>query len=240
MKDRAFTGRDVAEAVKTAAETLGVKEAALKYFVLEEGRPGGLGVSPTPARIAVLMAAVAARPASRSAPPPVAEPEDPEDGDDLLLDIQHVARTIGAAAGFDLRAELVEDRETATIRLVATDPDFFLGEDGTGDLLQAVEHLLHRMFAPDVAPQRLRVELEGYRERRDEALRRRALGLAALVKREGSPRETEPLNAYERRLVHLAVATAGGVVSKSAGEGKDRRVTIALAPKSDGPGGEVH
>jgi spoIIIJ-associated protein len=236
VKDRAFTGRDVAEAVRIAARTLGLSEAALRYFVLDPGRPGGLGISPSPARIAVLM-----DPASLEAATPPDEADDlpEEEGEDLVAHLQSVVRALGEAAGLELAAEFEEDSETARIRLVATDPGFLLGEDGGGDVLRAVEHLLHRMYALDVAPLKLKVELEGYREARDEALRRRALDLAATVKREGTPRETEPLNSYERRIVHLAVATAGGVVSRSVGEGKDRRVTIAQAPPEDGPGDEV-
>ena len=59
------------------------------------------------------------------------------------------------------------------------------------------------------------------------------------MKRTGSPRETEALNAYERRIVHLAVAAAGGVSSRSQGEGSDRRVVISRA-EDQGPLGEVH
>jgi spoIIIJ-associated protein len=95
------------------------------------------------------------------------------------------------------------------------------------------------MFAPDVHPLKLRVELEGYREARDEVLRSRALQLVDEVKRTGSPRETEALNAYERRIVHLAVAAAGGVSSRSEGEGGDRRVVIRRA-EDPGSLGEVH
>ena len=55
MKDRAFTGKDVKEAVRTAAMTLGIDEANLRYFVLDPGGEGRFGGEPNPARIAVLM-----------------------------------------------------------------------------------------------------------------------------------------------------------------------------------------
>jgi spoIIIJ-associated protein len=240
VKDRDFTGKDVAEALRMAAETLGLPQAALQYFVLDPGRPGGLGVTPSPARIAVLMEASAGPRTPAAKPAVVPAAEDWDEGEDLLTHVQSVVRSLGRAAGFDLDAEVEEQGETAVIRLVGSDPAFFLGPRGDGDVRRAIEHLLHRMYALDFAPCKLRVEVAGYREQRDRALERRAQLLVEEVKRGREPRETEPLNAYERRIVHMAVAAAGGVVSRSVGEGASRRVTIAIASDNDGPGGEVH
>ena len=98
--------------------------------------------------------------------------------------------------------------------------------------MKALEHVLHRMFAADVAPLKLRVEMAGYREARDLALRSLASALAAEARRTGTPQETPALNAYERRIVHMAAAVAGGVVSKSEGEGAERRVVLHPAPEA--------
>ena len=255
MKDRAFTGKDVAEAVRTAALTLGIEEAELRYFVLDPGGEGRFGGEPNPARIAVLMdAPTGPRPPasaegrsrppapapSREAPKPLVEADDDLDpDDDLEAALSRVMAALGEAAGFDLRAVLEEDREAVTLRLEASDPDFFLGKDGEGAAMKALEHVLHRMFAADVAPLKLRVEMSGYREARDLALQAMASALAAEVRRIGAPRETPALNAYERRIVHMAAAVAGGVASKSEGEGAERRVVLHPAPEAS-PGGEVH
>jgi spoIIIJ-associated protein len=98
--------------------------------------------------------------------------------------------------------------------------------------------VLHRSFVRDVSPRKLRIEFPGYRESRDRALQELALRLAAEVKSAHAPRETAPLNPYERRIVHMAAATAGGVVTRSEGEGMDRRVVLRPADDA-GPGGEV-
>ena len=102
-----------------------------------------------------------------------------------------MANAIAEATATELTGAIEEDRETVTLRLRAGDSTFFLGPEGEGAPLRALEHLLRRMFAPDVHPLKLRVELEGYREARDEALRSRALRLVDEVKRTGSSRETE-------------------------------------------------
>jgi spoIIIJ-associated protein len=236
VKDRAFTGRDVAEAVRSAALALGLPEGRIRYFVLDAGRPGGFGVAPTPARIAVLMEDRRSEASREEAPAPhLSAP-----AADVPDRLRRVAGALGEAAGMEIAADVEEDRETVVLRLHPADPGFLLGEDGEGAPARALEHLLHRMFARDVPPRRLRVELRGYREARDEVLRRLALRLAAEVRRDGEPRGTAPLNAYERRIVHLAVAAAGGVSSRSEGEGAARRVMVVRLA-GDGPaGGEVH
>jgi spoIIIJ-associated protein len=71
------------------------------------------------------------------------------------------------------------------------------------------------------------VECEGYRDHRDHKLRERALELAKAVEADGKPRRTEPLNSYERRIVHMIVSERPALETYSVGEGADRRVTIA-------------
>jgi spoIIIJ-associated protein len=66
-------------------------------------------------------------------------------------------------------------------------------------------------------------------------LRGEALELAAAVLEDGQPRLLGPLNSYERRIVHVALAEDPRVRTFSVGEGSDRRVTIAPAePGSSG------
>lgn len=259
MNDRAFSGSDVAEAVKEAALTLGLPESELRYFVLEPGRPGSLGVAPMPARIAVIMGSPSkpkAQPREREARPAAAPPTTtrreitpaprtpapilPDEGPDEPVEerLQRVTEAIGRTANLRLEGRMVAGLEAAVITLETSDPDFFLGADGDGKTWEALEQLLHRMFVSAVHPLKLRIELLGYRDSRDLALRRRTLLLVGEVKGDGRPRETPPLNAYERRIVHLAVATAGGVLSRSEGEGGNRLVVISLAD-DPGPGGEV-
>jgi spoIIIJ-associated protein len=252
VKDRAFTGRDVAEAVRTAALTLGLDEAELRYFVLDPGREGVFGGESSPARIAVLMDA----PSGPSRRPPAPEPgprpreaspapeastegEPEEPAEDLETALARVMAALGEAAGLEIDASVEDERDAVTLRLHTREAGFFLGADGEGAPFKALEHLLHRMFAPDVAPLKLRVEMEGYREARETSLRKMAETLAAEVRRDGTPRETPALNAYERRIVHMAAAVAGGVASKSEGEGAERRVVLHPAPEA-APGGEVH
>jgi spoIIIJ-associated protein len=234
VKDRAFSGRDVAEAVALASKTLGVSPSALRYVVLEAGRPGGLGISASPARIAVLVDS--GRPERRSPAPDLGDDEEEEDNQpgDPQADVRALVRDVGEAAGLDLVAEIDSGKETFVVRLGGNDRRFWLG-DGEAEVLQAFEHLLQRIFGPEISPRRLVVECEGYREVRDEALRGQARKLAAEVRADGLPRETPPLNSYERRIIHMTIAEEPGLSSFSVGEGSDRRVTVALAASAPDP-----
>src|SRR6185503_981307 len=230
MKDPVFSGKDVTEALQVASRSLGLPAESLRYVVLERGTPGGLGIGGTPAMIAILLeGASGAAPAARGGRGP-ARPEEPRRPRALLTSL---VRDIGRTAGLELSADLEETEEGLLLRLGGAGRDFFLEEDG--EVLKALEHVLHKVAQSENEPRRLIVECEGFRTRRDDALRRRALLLAEQVLADGQARRTEPLNSYERRIVHVTLAEVQGVKTFSVGEGADRRVTVASA---DAPPGE--
>ena len=73
---------------------------------------------------------------------------------------------------------------------------------------------------------RVMVDVEDYRKRQRDRLEARARDLAKQVQRTGQERELEPMNAYERKLVHDVVAGVPGVESFSRGEDPERRVVV--------------
>jgi spoIIIJ-associated protein len=235
MKDQIFEGRDVPAAAAAASQALGVAEAALRYVVLERGAPGVLGMRGTPARIAVLLDAPGA---ASSAPARPAAPDHAERQLEASLPDTPGAAVAGilgalvAAARVDVQIEVEDTRDALVVRLGGPECDFFLEEGG--GVIEAVEHLLQRIVAryPDV--KRLKLECEGYRQQREEALRATARELAAAVRADGQPRTTRPLNSYERRIIHMVVGEEAGLKTFSVGEGSDRRVTVALATDADG------
>jgi len=219
VSDRAFTGRDVPEALAAASRALGVPVETLRYVVLEAGSPGVRGLDGTPARIAVLVDAGGAGGAATrasAAPPPPPGP---------LL--RGLVRALAEAAAVDLAAEVEEAEGVLTVQLEGPGCSLLLEEDG--EVLRALEHLLQRAASRPGARQRVVVSCPGYREKRDDDLRAEAKALAQAVRHDGQPRETRPLNAYERRIVHIAVSEEPGLRTFSVGEGADRRVTVARA-----------
>jgi spoIIIJ-associated protein len=77
---------------------------------------------------------------------------------------------------------------------------------------------------------RLTLDAGGYRARREAALIEQAEALAAEVVAAGQEAELDPLSAFERRIIHNALADHPDVITYSEGEGEDRRVIIAPRP----------
>ena len=238
MKDLLFSGPDVEEAVALAAASLGLPRAELRYVVLDAGAAGGRGLKPTPARIAVLVEERGA-PAGPSRWPSPATPVAPAEPVDPRVGLRETLHVVARAGGLDVTAEVEETDEAVVVRISGPDEAFFLEPGGRGDVLRATEHLLQRLYGAALQPRPLRLTSAGFRAGRDLALAEEARRVAGLVRADGQPRALEPQNAYERRVVHVALQDEPGVATYSVGEGPDRRVTVApAAERGRGDGAE--
>jgi spoIIIJ-associated protein len=241
MKDPVFSGKDVAEAVRVASRTLSLPEAGLRYVVLDRGQAGGRGLSATEARIAVLLEkpgqpdrAVAGDDdgPERSRQGRARRQDDAEPavassarGSEPADVVRGMLEAWAEAAEGELTVAIQESRDVFEVMIAGSGTGRFL--EPSGEALDALEHVIERLIGREVAPRRVRVRCEGYREYRDELLRERALELARQVTSDGVARTTGPLNSYERRVVHVAIEGIEGLETYSVGEGSGRRVTIA-------------
>ena len=123
----------------------------------------------------------------------------------------------------DVEAE-INERGDIEAKIDGEDIALLIGRHG--QTLDAVQELL-RTVVQRQAQTRVRVSLDiqGYRERKREALRLQAHEWAEQAKDEGEL-ELEPMTSYERKIVHDAVAEVEGVTSKSEGEDPDRRIIL--------------
>lgn len=97
-----------------------------------------------------------------------------------------------------------------------------------GEVLQALQQVVSAAFRSEVSERRrLVVDCENFRRDKDAELRQMALFLAARARSSGMPQEMGPLNPYERRIVHLAVAEVEGVTSESIGDAFEKTVIIS-------------
>ncbi|MBN1770237.1 MAG: KH domain-containing protein [Deltaproteobacteria bacterium] len=186
--------------------------------------------------------------ASKAAGPPEASPVGPEtgapaapvvaeqDGAPAVAEAMRVAeeacRKIMDLGGFDVRV-LAAPGDPVRIELQGPDAGRIIGRHGA--TLQALQYLVARIVGQRASRHvRIKVDVEGYRVRRENALRTLAQRVADQVVRERREIELEPMNPEERRVVHLALADDGDVRTESVGEGMDRRVCVL--PADDEPG----
>jgi len=123
----------------------------------------------------------------------------------------------------------VEEGDTVPIAfdIKGEDLGILIGRHGqTLSSLQYIVRLITTHQAKSSAP--IIIDVEGYKQRRYESLRALAWRVAEQVKVRRVPFRLEPMPAYERRIIHLALADHPDVVTESIGEGMVRKVVVSL------------
>lgn len=115
---------------------------------------------------------------------------------------------------------------TIVLNIIGDDLGILIGRHG--QTLAALQYIVRVVIAQQTkswAP--IILDVEGYKQRRFQALRSLALRIADMVKIKKMPFNLEPMPAYERRIIHLALANNPDVITNSTGEGETRRVVIS-------------
>ena len=123
--------------------------------------------------------------------------------------------------------EAAETEDGLRLNIVSSTDGLLIGRRGeTLDALQYIVSLYMNKDRKENGYRRVSVDTEGYRARREETLRRLARKNAAQVARTGRSVAMEPMNPYERRVLHSALQNFKGVTTHSEGEEPNRRVII--------------
>ena len=201
-----FTGGSVDEAIAVALETLQLTREEAEIKVLDRGSRGLFGFLSRPARVSVTAKEAGLAPL-----------------------IQRLAREVLSLMGVTGSITAAQHGPDVVVTVDSEMAGLLIGRKG--ETLEALQHLLLRMASRRTGARirNLRVDVGGYRSRRDEQLREEALALAERVLRSGRRAMTEPLTPAERRVVHRALADHKGVTTHVAGNGNVRRVIILPA-----------
>ncbi|MEN9577563.1 MAG: hypothetical protein RJA70_572, partial [Pseudomonadota bacterium] len=125
------------------------------------------------------------------------------------------------------------DSDDRDIRIEVSGPDAGRIIGKKGQVLGALQFLANRVInRPGEERRYVTVDAEGYRSRRDDSLALMAKRLGKQAVTDGKIITFEPMSPRDRRVVHLALVKFEGVVTKSEGEGEDRRVQIIPVRKS--------
>ena len=145
----------------------------------------------------------------------------------LTTEIAEFVQNVVAAMGATLTTSIEETPDGARINLEGEDGGVFVRRGGEG--LQALQHLVATAFRRQLGDdQRIVIDCNGFRKEKDAELKQMARFMADKAKSSGASQEMGPLNPYERRIVHMAVAEDPTVSSESIGDAFMKTVIISL------------
>lgn len=205
MKFVVKTSKTVDDAIKEALEELNVTRDEVEVEVIEEASKGLFGILGTKeAKVKVTLI------------------NDPEEKADKFLD--GILRGMGLVALHDIKLE--NDMLYIDINSISsTDMGILIGK--RGNTLDSIQYLLSLAINKD-REKYLKVVLdsEGYRQKREETLVKLAKKMAEKATYSKRPVKLEPMNPYERRIIHSALQNFNGVNTYSEGNEPYRRVVI--------------
>jgi spoIIIJ-associated protein len=211
----------VEEAVDAALSELGVSEQEVEVSVLQDPRQGVLGIGAQEAVVSVRL---------RRASEELSQDDLEEQGEIAAEFLEGVLSRIGISA--DVEPAFEEGTMYVDIlgpETVSDDEDDDLGLliGRHGQTLEALQELTRVVVVQRTGLRaKVVVDVEDYRRRQRSRLAAMAREVAKRVVRSGREEELDPMNPFERKIVHDAVAGVDGAQSSSTGEGMERRVVI--------------
>ena len=200
-----ISAKTVDDAITEACQKLTVPSDKLEFIVVEEGSSGFLGIGAKPAIIKAKVKSSI---------------------DDKAKDfLNEVFDAMKMVVVVDVKYD--EDNKNIDIELSGDEMGILIGK--RGQTLDSLQYLVSLVVNKDVDDYiRVKVDTEDYRRRRKETLENLAKNIAYKVKRTKRPVSLEPMNPYERRIIHSALQNDKYVTTHSEGEEPFRRVVVTL------------
>ncbi|NLN55000.1 MAG: protein jag [Clostridiales bacterium] len=210
QKEVIQNAKTVSQAVELGAKELGVSAEKVTYVVMQEPSKGFLGIGANEAIVKVIYRLT---PADRA-----------EDFIRNLLNNMGLAATVSATI----------EEDGATVNIAGENMGLLIGRHGEVlDSLQYLATLAANKGLKDYY--RITIDVEGYREKRREALRQLAKRMAEKAVKYDRSFALEPMSAYERRIIHTEVQNIKGVSTYSVGNDAERKVIVCPDNKMKKP-----
>lgn len=199
-----FKGKTVDDAITEATIQFGVTSEELVYEVIDKGSTGILGFINTK--------------------PAIIRAKKKETFEDIILEfLENLFQIMGVETVVDITYN--EEEKTMDINLTGPEMGVLIGKRGqTLDALQKIVQSVVNKHSEDFI--RVKLDTENYRARRRDTLENLAKNIAYKVKRTKKSVVLEPMNPYERRIIHSALQNDKYVSTRSEGEEPFRRVVI--------------
>ena len=205
-KELILSAKTVDEALANAANEFGVSVDALEYTVLEEAKKGLFGIGAAPAKVQVTYAPTA-----------------------IDLAVEFVKTTLNNLH-IDATVTVSDTELGKKIDVVGENAGVLIGHHG--ETLDSFQHLANlaanRTENKKTPVPKISVDIESYRAKREETLRSLARRMAHKVVKYKRSVMLEPMNPYERRIIHAELQNFKGVNTNSIGSENNRKVVIYL------------
>ncbi len=210
MEFKEFKAKTVEEAITAASMEFGVSSDQLEYEVVEKGSSGFLGLGAKPAIVNV------------------------KKKDTFLDGIKEYLDNLFKAMDIEAEVTIDYDNVESTMDINVSGPDMGILIGKRGQTLDALQYLISLFVNKKSEEPYIRVKLdtENYRARRKDTLENLAKNIAFKVKRTRRSFTLEPMNPYERRIIHSALQNDKYVTTKSEGEEPYRKVVVYLKRNS--------
>lgn len=205
MKTLEITGKNVSEALQNALKELKLTEDKVEYEVLDEGSKGFLNIIGTkPAKILVKVKK------------------------DYKEDVRVFLRNI--LDNMKVQAEITIREENDIVYINLNGPKMGLIIGYRGETLDSLQYLASLVVnkGHDIPYKKVVLDTENYRKKREETLIRVAEKTAYKVRKTRRPYKLEPMNPYERRIIHSALQDNEYVYTFSDGDEPHRRVVVDI------------
>ncbi len=240
-----YTGKSLDELKALAIseiKELGVNEADIKITVVEEpvkklfGKKGDYKIEAeykavadeAPAAVTATNDTESAETVKNDAPTEAPVAKDADHTEKVAMAAAYLEKVLTALGVEDFKVNIIEKDDITVLDIVGEKLGIVIGRRGeTLDSLQYLAILASNRH--DEPYCRITVDCNGYRDKREETLKSLAERTANKVLRQGRRVTLEPMNPYERRIIHSKVAEIEGVYSNSIGEEPYRKVVISAS-----------
>jgi len=227
-------GKTYEEAIRKASEGLNVEEKDLDIDVKEVDTKGILGLlGSKKIRITARIKGSEEVPSPDITPAP--EDTTEEYGKKFLTELATIT-----GLNFNIKVNKVSEKLDRLLFMIQCDNgDILIGKDG--EILESLQYILRLAIAKRYKQSaKILIDINGYREKRKNALTVMAKRLADRVRRTGRRQATDPLNPYERRIIHTLFKHNKNITTKSEGEGHIKKVIISPSGNRTAPAGYRH
>ena len=232
IKSLETTGRTEDEAIAAALKELGLERDDVSVTVVERAKSGFLGIGASPAVVRVEYEAPdeseekteeAPAEAAPAAKPAAAPADEDEQFKAIRAFLSGLLERMGTQANIE-----ISRRDAKSIAVELSGPNMGAVIGRRGETLDAIQHLTN--YAVNRGSDKhmhICVDAESYRAKREESLVRLAEKMAAKVIKYKRSMALEPMNSYERHIIHAALQNYEGVTTSSTGTEPNRRVVVS-------------